>query len=336
MFLLGLNYGGSSHPWDSAIVICLIVFGVVTWALFMLIQAKISRYPISPPWLFTSQRTLAPFLVCFIHGFNYTGMTYFLPLYFQTVLGATPILSGVYLFPLVVSVAIGSMAVGIIIRRTGRYRPPLWIGMGFFVLGLGLYIDLPYGHNWAKIIIYQGIAGLGSGPNFQAPLIALQSQIRPADIATATSTFAFTRNMGSAISVVIGGVIFQNVMQKKLPNIRDQLPADLYRQVSESSPGAMASIVRDLPKAESRAIQRVYKDSLKMVWVFFTAMCAVGFLCGFLIRKKSLDQKHKVTKTGLEAQKEAREERLREKREKKARKEGKQQSDVENGVVEKH
>ncbi|KAI5306902.1 hypothetical protein KEM56_006514 [Ascosphaera pollenicola] len=326
MFLLGLNYGGSSFPWASATVICLIVFGIVTWALFMLIQAKIARYPISPPWLFTSRRTLAPFLVCFIHGFNYTGMTYFLPLYFQTVLGATPILSGVYLFPLVVSVAIGSMAI----------PPPLWIGMGFFLLGLGLYIDLPLGHQWAKIIIYQGIAGLGSGPNFQAPLIALQSQIRPADIATATSTFAFTRNMGSAISVVIGGVIMENVMRQKLPGIRDKLPADLYKQVEGSSPGAMASVVRALSKTEARAIQAVYKDSLKMVWVFFTAMCAVGFLSGFLIQKKSLDQKHKVTKTGLAAQKEAREERLKEKREKKARKEGKQQPepDVETGVLE--
>ncbi|KAI5286882.1 hypothetical protein KEM54_006434 [Ascosphaera aggregata] len=35
MFLLGLNYGGDSFPWASATVVCLIVFGIVTWALFM-------------------------------------------------------------------------------------------------------------------------------------------------------------------------------------------------------------------------------------------------------------------------------------------------------------
>ena len=37
------------------------------------------------------------------------------------------------------------------------------------------------------------------------------------DIATATATFGFTRNLGSAISVVVGGVVFNNEMKSKQP-----------------------------------------------------------------------------------------------------------------------
>ncbi|KAI5287234.1 hypothetical protein KEM54_006139, partial [Ascosphaera aggregata] len=289
---------------------------------------------ISPPWLFNSRATLAPFLVCFIHGFNYTGMNYLLPLYFQTVLGATPIMSGVYLFPLVGAIAIGSMGVGIIIKNTGRFRPPLWFGMGCFTLGLGLFVDLPQGHDWAKLVLYQGVTGIGAGPCFQSPLIALQSQINPIDIATATSTFAFTRNIGSSMGVVIGGVILTNVLHRKMPRLRRQIPDDLYHMVESSSPGAMAGYIRELPKPEATVIREVYKDSLQMVWVFFTVFCFVGFLTGFLVKKKSIDQQHTITKTGLEAQKEAREERLKVQADKKANK-ARKGADIENGILRK-
>lgn len=90
-----------------------------------------------------------------------------------------------------------SAAVGIFIRKTGRYRPPIWFGTFMMTLGFGLYINFPASPSWPRIIIYQIIAGLGVGPNFQAPLIALQSKVRPRDVASATATFGFTRNLVS-------------------------------------------------------------------------------------------------------------------------------------------
>ncbi len=47
-----------------------------------------------------------------------------------------------------------------------------------------------------------------------APLIALQVLTASGDIATATATMMFMRQLSTAISVVIGGVISQNQMQK--------------------------------------------------------------------------------------------------------------------------
>ena len=35
MLLLGLNFGGSIYPWSSPTVISLVVFGAVTWVLFL-------------------------------------------------------------------------------------------------------------------------------------------------------------------------------------------------------------------------------------------------------------------------------------------------------------
>src|ERR1700761_9195051 len=52
MFLLGLQFGGAQHPWDSAIVLCLIIFGIVTVVLFAINEYRIARYPLIPLHIF--------------------------------------------------------------------------------------------------------------------------------------------------------------------------------------------------------------------------------------------------------------------------------------------
>lgn len=177
MFLLGLEFGGITYPWDSAIVLCLIIFGVVMVGIFFLIEWRVSPYPLMPLDLFSKQSNIAALATCFLHAFVFISGNYFLPLYFQAVLGATPILSGVYLLPQAVSLSILSIFTGIFIKKTGMYLPMIWFGMFMMTLGFGLFIDFGVHSSWAKIIIYQIIAGIGVGPNFQAPLIALQSLV---------------------------------------------------------------------------------------------------------------------------------------------------------------
>jgi hypothetical protein len=70
-----------------------------------------------------------------------------------------------------------SIFTGIFIKKTGKYLPLIWFGMFMMTLGFGLFIDFGVNSSWAKIIVYQIIAGIGVGPNFQSPLIALQSLV---------------------------------------------------------------------------------------------------------------------------------------------------------------
>ncbi|KAK3047141.1 hypothetical protein LTS18_013216, partial [Coniosporium uncinatum] len=243
MLLFGLEFGGVTYPWASAAVICLIVFGVVTIALFVIIEWKIAALPVVPLALFKRRSNIAALTVCFIHGFVFISGAYFLPLYFQAVLGASPLLSGVYTLANVVPSSIASVGTGIFIKKTGQYRPPIWFGLTFMTLGWGLFINFGAEANWAKIIMYQVIAGVGVGPNFQAPLIALQSLVQPRDIATATATFAFIRNLATSISVVIGGVIFQNEMASRAGTLRAALGDQTAAQLGGGNAGANVAVV---------------------------------------------------------------------------------------------
>ena len=306
MFLLGLEYGGVSYPWSSATVLSLIVFGIIILGIFLLNEWKLAVYPVMPLRLFKHRSNIASLAVCFIHGMVFISGAYFLPLYFQAVLGANPILSGIYSFAYVLSMSFTSIVGGIYIKKTGQYLPPIWLGMVFMAIGFGLFINNPNGRDWSRIITFQIVAGLGVGPNFQGPLIALQTKVEPRDIATATALFGFTRNLATSISVVIGGVIFKNRMIAHESMLRSSLPSDVALKLSSSSVGASMEIVHQLPEAQKQIVTMSYTESLSTMWVFYTAVAGLGILASFAIGKQVLSQSHQQYKGGLEVEEEHR------------------------------
>ena len=323
MFLFGLESGGTTRPWNSAYTVCLIIFGLFTIGLFFLDQWKLAKYPIMPLRLFNNSSNLAALGVCFVHGMVFIAGTYYLPLYFQTVLSATPILSGVYLFPLAISLAFFSAVTGLFIKKTGLYREPIWFGLVLMTLGFGLFINLKSYASWPRIIIFQIIAGVGIGPNFQSPLLALQNQIHPGDIATATSLFGFVRQLATAISIVLGEVVFSNELNKHRAQIAAAVGPRAAQGFSGSSFGAATGLVKSLPPAQKAVINQAYTDALQKMWIFYTAISGFGIFIALLIKKKELSQQHQKTVTGLVEQERLRKEREVEERAKKALKDGK-------------
>lgn len=309
MVLLGLEFGGITYPWSSATVLCLLIFGAVVIGIFFLIEWRVAPYPLMPLDLFSKRSNLAALGTCFFHAFVFIAGNYFIPLYFQAVLGATPILSGVYLLPQAVALSFMSMFTGITIKKTGKYLPLIWFGMTFMTLGFGLFIDLDVNSSWAKIILYQIVAGIGVGPNFQSPLIALQSLVPKRDIATATATFGFTRNLGSAISVVVGSVVFQNEMKAKQSQLVAVLGPETAARFGGGAAGANVGLIQSLPNNEKYAARKAFSDSLSTMWILYVAFSAVGLCVSLLIGKNVLDKQHEETKTGLDVEKQKRLER---------------------------
>lgn len=299
MFLLGLEYGGVSFPWSSATVVCLLVFGVVAIVFFFINEWKLAKYPLMPLRLFSKPSNLAALTVCFAHGAVFISAAYFFPLYFQAVLGADPILSAVYLFPYVISLSFLSAITGIFIKKTGQYLLPMRVGLFLMTIGFGLYIDLPVGRTWGRIIPFQILAGLGVGPNFQAPLLALQSFVPPRDIATATATFTFVRNLSNAISVVVGGVIFQNGMKRREATLIAATNEQIGSELGGGGAGAATLIVKNLPEPGREAVRAVYVASLREMWIFFVCIAVAGLVVCFFIKKTTLSKTNEVTKTGL-------------------------------------
>ena len=302
MVLLGLNFGGSSFPWKSAKVICLIIFGVVLWIAFFVIEWRVAKAPIIPLNIINTGQRGGALLSTLLHGFVLSLGFYFLPLYFQSVLGAGALFSGVLLLPLTISVSFAAAITGWAISATGSYT---WFIRGGFVLmllGSGLLIDLPHSRTWAGVVIFQIILGLGIGPNFQALLVALQSAVKTEDQGTAVAAFSFARNLATGVGVVLGEVVFQNVMHKQSNKLNASLDPSFAARLANGGAAASVFDVDHLPDDQKNVARDAYYTSIRDVWIMQTAFAAVALLAICFIRGRTLSEDHTVVETGLDVE----------------------------------
>lgn len=267
MLLLGLNFGGLTFSWSSATVINLLVFGTFATFLFIINEWKIVKYPVMPPRLFRSKSSVGAFVVCFCHGFVMLGVAYYLPLYFQAVLGAGPLLSGLYLLPFILANTLFAAATGVYILRTGKYIPAMYTGLPLMVLGTGLLTTLDIERNWPKLITYQLLTGAGVGMNFEGPLLALQASNSLQDTSTATATISFIRMLASAMSAVIGGVVFQNQINKHYPALLAALGPEVAALLSGGEAAANVEVVKSLPPELQVVVKGAFSKSLRGMWI---------------------------------------------------------------------
>ncbi|KAK4184778.1 MFS multidrug transporter-like protein [Podospora australis] len=307
MLLFGLQLGDTSYPWNSPTIICLIVFGILTLCIFVAIERYVAPYPILPVHLYASPGNAAILLINLFHGIVFTQAIYFLPLYCQSVLGADPLLSGVLLLPLAVSMSVALVGAGTYLKRTGRYLDCIWLGFILLALGVGLMYDLPASTSWPRLIIYQIIAGFGIGLNYQPPLVALQSRVPAQDNAAVTSSFGLVRSLSAAIGVVVGSVAFANKMNTEQPKLIDLIGADNATLFTGSNSQANVLLVNNMPDGpEKTAVREAYWEALRVLWIVALAFSGAAFLACLLIRNKKLEETHVVVKTGLEGEEERR------------------------------
>lgn len=213
---------------------------------------------------------------------------YFLPLYFQAVRGASPARSGVLIMPIVVVQALTGLAAGAIIFRFGFIRSLIFAGMALTTLGFGLFISIGTSTPIINTMVIEIVAALGVGVTFQAPLIAYQSVVSSADIAVATALFGFVRSLSTSISVVMGGVIFQNRMSTYTTYLSSVLGSQLAQNFSASAAATNVLAVRALPLYQQAEVKQAYASSLKDMWIMYTAIGGLGLVAAFFVKKQAL------------------------------------------------
>ncbi|KAF1965006.1 MFS transporter-like protein [Bimuria novae-zelandiae CBS 107.79] len=305
MVLLGLNFGGAIFPWDSAKVIALLVVGGFMIFAFVYSETKVAKYPLIPMDLFKNWSCVAALSVVFFHGFVFISSEYYMPLYLQSVLGLNPLKSGLLLLPFIVPGAIAGVICGILIHRNGHFRWIIWVGNVLLCLGFGLFISLDAYTPIGRLVGFLVIAGLGSGILFEAPLIAVQSQVEQRDVATATSTLSFIRNMSLTISVVIGGTIFQNSMDTRAEFLKEAgLPQDALQKLTGER--AMANV--HLPSTFANemwgnAAKEAFAYSTRNMWITYAVFAGCGVVASLFVGKAYLSTEHVETVTGLRKEK---------------------------------
>lgn len=271
MLLLGLDFGGVSEPWNSGTVISLIVAGVTVGGMFVFNEWKLAKIPVIPLRIFRGVSSMAAFSVCFCHAYVFLGIVYYLPLYFQAVLGVGPMLSGVYLLPFILSLTVFSAATGIYIQKTGKYTSSIYVGLTLLTLGTGLFINLGFETDWPRLISFQLVAGIGVGLVFEGPLLAIQASVAPTDVATVTATMSFIRTLSTAISIVVGGVTFQNQVSKNMAKLLAELGPEYGDALGHGFGSASVDVINGMSPELQVLVRHALSDALRTAWVMVSS-----------------------------------------------------------------
>jgi len=135
------------------------------------------------------------------------GAAGYLPTYLQMVDGLTPSIAGLFMVPMVAGIGTTSFASGHLMSRTGRYAWMPVAGAVVVAAALGLLSLLSVSTPPWVVGADAYLFGAGMGFGMQTLVIVAQNAF-PAEVGTATASFAFFREIGAALGAAAVGGLF--------------------------------------------------------------------------------------------------------------------------------
>lgn len=280
--LFALTYGGTLYPWSSGRIIASLVIGFLGLGVFIGFETlNFVVEPVVPPRLFTNRTSATVFAVTFLNSALLYWMLFFLPIYFQTVLGSSPARSGVQLLPSIFIVIPAAIIAVLLLTRFGKYKPLHLVGFALNTIGLGLFTLLDEDSSTSEWVIFQMIVAGGSGLVLNTLLPACQTPLAESDQAATTATWSFVRSFGNIWGVAIPAAIFNSRFSQLSGRITDPAIAAQFSHGNAYS-HASASFLDTFDPHTKAQIVSVYSDSLKQVWQISIVFSGTSFLLVFL------------------------------------------------------
>ncbi|MDI1459790.1 MDR family MFS transporter [Catellatospora sp. KI3] len=262
------TWGGDKYAWGSKQIIGLAVVGVVLLAIFLWTQTRVAE-PILPLGIFRNRNFSLVSIIGFMVGFAMFGAISFLPLYMQTVQGASATNSGLLLLPMMLGMMVTSVFAGRTITRTGRYRAFPIVGGVTLALAMYLLTRLDADTSRTESSAYMVLLGVGMGFLMQTTMLIAQNSVDRKDLGVSSSTATFVRSIGGSFGVSLFGAVFVNRLKDYMT---DHMPA--------GAGGGMNFSVGELQPTELDKLPAAAKDLVVHAIAFATSglfWWALGF-----------------------------------------------------------
>ncbi|RYP57163.1 hypothetical protein DL770_010741 [Monosporascus sp. CRB-9-2] len=300
--LVALSWAGGEYPWSSYEVLVPLIVGMVALAGFVALEAtRFVANPMMPLHLFANRITAAVFTLTFLHGLITMWAFYFLPVYFQGVLGVTPYRSGIMLLPTILALVPATIIGGLLLTKFGRYKPILIVAFALVVVGFGLFSLLDENSSTGAWVGFQIIESIGAGLAIPILLPALLAPLTDKDTALATGTWAFMRSFGVTWGVAIPGAIFSNRGAQLAGSgaISSNATVAAEFMAGGAYQDATASFLDSLSAETQAQVVTVQNSALQRSWEVAIAFGAVGFIAATMLKevplRKELDSEFGMT-----------------------------------------
>lgn len=191
--------------WTQQQVLCYVAM-LVCFVAFIAVELRVSE-PLIPLQLFKNRRLMTINALSFCTMAIVIGMSAYVPLYAQTVLGKNATVAGLMLTPLSLMWTLGAMGIGLFI---GKMANKYFIVSGTVLLMVGTLMMAQLTNETSELFIVCATALTGLGMGFIAPLliITLQKTVAKEHVGLATGLNSFTNTFSQSLGAAIYGVIF--------------------------------------------------------------------------------------------------------------------------------
>jgi EmrB/QacA subfamily drug resistance transporter len=289
-------WGGAEYAWGSPVIVGLTVAAVILTVAFVVQERRVPE-PILPLRLFGNSVAAVCFAISFLLGAVMFGATSFLPLFLQTVTGASATNSGLLIVPLMGGLTVASIITGRRITATGRYRIYPIVGTALCTVGIALLSQMsPDTTRWYSSIS-MAIVGYGVGMTMPTLSLAAQNAVSGRDLGVVTSATTFFRSLGGALGVALFGAVLNARTNAELDQ---QLPAGtlIDRDTLLSSPRH----IRELPPELAGPVTDAIAEGVTAAFVVAVPVVVVAFGFAWFLREVPLRETGNLTTAVAQAE----------------------------------
>ncbi|MEU7149828.1 MDR family MFS transporter [Streptomyces sp. NPDC045456] len=277
------TWGGTEYAWLSAQIIGLGAVGVVALLAFVFTETKV-REPVLPLHIFRNSNFSLVTLIGFLVGFVMFGSMTFLPLFQQTVQGASATNSGLLLLPMLLAMMAVSLVAGRVTTNTGKYKIFVVGGGALITAGLALLSLMDTGTTRFTSGVYMAVLGAGMGFLMQTTMLIAQNSVEMKDMGVGSSSATLFRTIGGSFGVAIFGAIFNNRVTDVMTERLGAAGAGASAGGAQMDPKALAK----LPAAVKDAYMHAVSGGTHQVFVWGALISVIGFAAAWFLKEVPL------------------------------------------------
>lgn len=279
--VLMTTWGGTEYDWASPQIIGLGAGAVVALVLFVLVERKVAE-PVLPLHIFRNGNFSLVTLIGFLVGFVMFGSMTFLPLFQQTVQGASATNSGLLLLPMLLAMMAVSLFAGRVTTTTGKYKVFVVIGGGLITVGLALLSLMDVGTTRFTSGLYMAVLGAGMGFLMQTTMLIAQNSVEMKDMGVGSSSATLFRTIGGSFGVAIFGAVFtqqvKDTMSERLGAAGGKLPSGGAAQLDPKGLAQLPPMVKD-------AYLHAVSTGTHHVFLWGAMVSIIGFVAAWFLKE---------------------------------------------------
>ncbi|KAI4595162.1 hypothetical protein KJ359_007137 [Pestalotiopsis sp. 9143b] len=268
--LLALEWGGLTYAWSNwRIILCLVLFGVLilVWLFIQYVKGDRGTLPLR----IVRQRSVAASMVYMLGSSGALFViTYYVPIWFQSVKGVSAEKSGVNFLAASAAMTVSAVLSGILTSAVGYYVPQMFGGSVIMSIAAGLI----YRYDLATTTVYWAgtlvMFGFGAGMGMQMPLTAVQTVLKGSDIAIGTSVVVLAQTLSGTVFLAVGQNLFQSQLVSAI--VADAPGVNPAAVVSNGVSNLSEFITKTYGSAAVAGVLEAYNSALRRCFIVCIAL----------------------------------------------------------------